>query len=242
MITPHRYQNTDVILRFLQIFALVLLISNTVVGQNTSSHKFQIYPSKENFWIVYKFSNTSNGFTTNVTTVSLDFQSGGNNNNINSPTSPSNNSSNQRTSAIASGEGSKKKFFLSYSRKDMRFAKTLKSELEKKGHIVWMDKDCIEVGENYQTAIDDAIESALAVILVMSPDAKQSEYVTYEWAFAFGSKVKVIPIMFKKTPLLSRLETIQYIDFSNKSYKPWDKLFNTLNNLKTKKAESPQSS
>jgi hypothetical protein len=32
----------------------------------------------------------------------------------------------------------------------------------------------------------------------MTPDAKASEYVTYEWAFAWGAGVRVIPIMYKE--------------------------------------------
>ena len=42
--------------------------------------------------------------------------------------------------------------------------------------------------------IDLSIKNAFALIVIMTPEAKASEYVTYEWAFAWGVVVKVIPV------------------------------------------------
>lgn len=48
---------------------------------------------------------------------------------------------------------------------------------------------------------------------------------TYEWTFALGVDVKVIPILLEPTPLHPRLEVLQHLDFSiHRSARPWDKL------------------
>ncbi len=72
--------------------------------------------------------------------------------------------------------------------------------------------------------IDLAIKDAFALIVIMTPEAKASEYVTYEWAFAWGVGVKVIPIMLKTTPLHPRLEALQYLDFTVPKSRPWERL------------------
>jgi HEAT repeat protein len=64
--------------------------------------------------------------------------------------------------------------------------------------------------------------------VVMTPKAKESEYVTYEWAFAWGAGVRVIPILLKPTELHPRLEALQYLDFTNRMARPWDKLIEAL--------------
>ena len=60
--------------------------------------------------------------------------------------------------------------------------------------------------------------------MIMTPEAKASEYVTYEWAFAWGLGIKVIPIMLRSTELHPRLEASQYLDFTNAKIRPWDRL------------------
>jgi hypothetical protein len=67
----------------------------------------------------------------------------------------------------------------------------------------------------------------------MSPEARESEYVIYEWAFAYGSKVPLIPIMLRETPLHPRLAALQYLDFTNRRARPWDRLFSNVRQPKT---------
>src|SRR6266571_9375290 len=90
--------------------------------------------------------------------------------------------------------------FISYKHEDQDFAENLIGRLEKAGFTTWADYK-ISTGEEWRTAIDLAIKNAFALIVIMTPEAKVSEYVTYEWAFAWGVGVKVIPIMLKTTPL-----------------------------------------
>lgn len=104
------------------------------------------------------------------------------------------------------------------------FAELLKLKLEKEGLSAWIDIERLPVGEDWRHEIDNAIKSAAALIVIMSPDSRQSEYVTYEWAFAWGHGTSVIPILLKETSMHPRLSSLQYLDFTNRIARPWDKL------------------
>jgi len=67
----------------------------------------------------------------------------------------------------------------------------------------------------------------------MSQAAKESEYVTYEWSYAWGKGKPVFPIMLKQTSLHPRLESLQYLNFTMKPSRPYDILFESINKLKT---------
>lgn len=116
--------------------------------------------------------------------------------------------------------------FISYQRADVEFAKTLKGELDLAGYTSWIDAESLRAGESWRKAIDSALREAGAVILIMTPNAKKSEYVTYEWAFALGADKRVIPILLQPTELHPRLEDLQYVDFSQGDN--WTKLLDEL--------------
>lgn len=116
-----------------------------------------------------------------------------------------------------------KQVFISYKHDDGDFAENVKGRLEKAGFAVWID-DSLPAGEEWRLAIDRAIRESVAVIVIMTPDARGSEYVTYEWAFALGEGKPVIPVMLRKTELHPRLEALQYLDFSQRRGRPWDTL------------------
>ena len=113
---------------------------------------------------------------------------------------------------------------------DGDFAELLKLRLEREGYQAWVDSDRLDPGNDWREELDQGIRGALLVIAVMTPDARVSEYVTYEWAFAWGYGKKVIPIMLRQTTLHPRLATLQYLDFTNRIARPWSRLFEVLAN------------
>ncbi|HYK19321.1 MAG TPA: toll/interleukin-1 receptor domain-containing protein [Pyrinomonadaceae bacterium] len=122
-----------------------------------------------------------------------------------------------------------KHIFVSYAREDRKFARQLTSRLRDSGQIPWQDLRNLRGGDSWQTAIDDALRNAEALVVVMSPQATKSQYVTYEWAFALGAGVRVIPVVKKPTKQLHpRLTNIQYIDFTTRRGTPWVKLSKAL--------------
>src|SRR4051812_48978118 len=76
----------------------------------------------------------------------------------------------------------------------------------------------------------------------MSPDAFESKYVTYEWAFALGIGIKVVPLMLEQTKLHPRLDTLQYIPFDDHFSldQAWGKLLAELKQIEISYKASPK--
>ena len=125
----------------------------------------------------------------------------------------------------------KKLVFISHCGQDGDFAELLKLQLENNGYNAWIDIERLKAGEDWRQEIDDAIKKSIAVIVVMTKEARESEYVTYEWSFGWGAETKIIPILLKQTQLHPRLESLQYFDFTNRRARPWDKLITRLSEL-----------
>jgi hypothetical protein len=106
--------------------------------------------------------------------------------------------------------------FISYARKDQSLARQIKRALGKARHAGWMDVDDLLGGLKWRPAIDKALRSARAVVVLLSPAASASEYVTFEWSFALGAGVKVVPVLIKKTKLHPRLAEIQHVNFTGR--------------------------
>lgn len=120
---------------------------------------------------------------------------------------------------------------ISHDHDDADFAELLKLKLEKHNLKAWVDSERLKIGQDWREEIDNGIENSLAVIAIMTPDARKSEYVTYEWSFAWGKGKKIFPIMLKQTQLHPRLESLQYLDFTNRTTRPWEKLINSIKEL-----------
>lgn len=107
--------------------------------------------------------------------------------------------------------------FLSYAHNIATNAtSSLIDSLEELDFVVWTDRK-ISSGEKWRDAIDNAIRECFAVIVVVTPKAVQSKYVTYEWAFAMGLDKPVFTVLIESTPIgdfHSKLEEIQYVDFT----------------------------
>jgi tetratricopeptide (TPR) repeat protein len=131
-----------------------------------------------------------------------------------------------------------KHVFISYQHDDNDFAEALIHRVEKEGFTPWIDQDSLSPGEDWREGIDQAIREAFALIVIMSPSARASEYVTYEWVFAWGCGIKVIPVMFKYTSLHPRLKSLQYLDFTNRSARPWGELMKALQGAASQTATS----
>jgi hypothetical protein len=120
--------------------------------------------------------------------------------------------------------------FISYARKDAAFVSRLTKRLKSLQLAAWRDIDALRAGEYWQEAIDKALSSAAALVVVLSPRAVKSAYVAYEWAFALGAGIKVIPIItgkIAKASIHPRLSGLQFVDFTKRG-KPWLRLIDAL--------------
>ena len=85
--------------------------------------------------------------------------------------------------------------FICYSSKDTIFADLLRMKLKEGGVEVWKDEGSIHAGDEWREAIDQGIRSADVCLVVITPSSCSSPYVTYEWSFALGRGVRVIPLL-----------------------------------------------
>ncbi|MBA3870827.1 MAG: HEAT repeat domain-containing protein [Anaerolineae bacterium] len=119
--------------------------------------------------------------------------------------------------------------FISYKHEEQDFVEMLIRQLQAAGFPVWVDTEQLRAGENWRESINAAIHDSFALILVISPDSKASQYVTYEWAYALGVGIKVIPVLLKPTEKLHpQIENLQYLDFTDSARPSWDKLLRRL--------------
>jgi len=120
--------------------------------------------------------------------------------------------------------------FISYCREDVDFAQTVEEKIKAAEFTTWRDLDT-RAGGDWRSEIDNGIKDAMAVVVVMSPQSAQSVYVSYEWAFALGAGVPVIPVLLNLaySALHPRLSTTQGIDFSGN--RAWDNLLTSLKDI-----------
>lgn len=114
---------------------------------------------------------------------------------------------------------SQRHFFISYSTADAQdFAIQLHDALEGgyPKHQAWLDKRDLKPSEKWYTQIDDAIRDCEAVLFVMTPDSvMEVSECDKEISRALSYKKTVIPIRLKECQTPYRLESLQWIDFSD---------------------------
>lgn len=106
--------------------------------------------------------------------------------------------------------------FISYSRRDEEIMRKIAFFLRDQGFKVWVDNEKLIPGTPaWEESIEIAIKNALAVIVILSPDSKNSEWVRREITYSDQFSKRVFPILIKGTEEVSlpiRLVTRQYID------------------------------
>lgn len=120
------------------------------------------------------------------------------------------------------------KVFISYSRRDADFAEVLRLRLREAGFDSWIDLEGLLAGKEWCQEIDQAIRDSTALILILTPVSRASDYVAYEWAFALGAGVEVIPLLLTATDLPPRLAALQHLDFREHASRPWPNLLSAL--------------
>lgn len=105
--------------------------------------------------------------------------------------------------------------FLSYSQRDREWATALAERLGSEGFAVWDAETELFPGDNFASKIAEALESADAMIVLVSPESLASEWVRHEIDFALGSSRlsgRLIPVIVRPTDklpwILQKLKTI----------------------------------
>ena len=137
--------------------------------------------------------------------------------------------------------------FISYSRKDQDVMRRIVRFLREQGINVWLDNEKLIPGTPiWEEEIEKAIEAASAVIVVMSPDSKNSEWVRREISLADQNRKQIFPVLVRgdeDSSITLRLITRQYVDMRENEAAGLDSLctalISYLNDVATQSPEEP---
>lgn len=106
--------------------------------------------------------------------------------------------------------------FLSYSTKDKNAADAVCAALEARGIRVWIAPRDIAPGASWAGAISEAMDGALAVVLIFSSAANDSMEIERELQLALGNNLRVIPFRIEdvkpKAALAYCIGAVQWLD------------------------------
>lgn len=106
--------------------------------------------------------------------------------------------------------------FISYSRRDTKTRHRLVEALREQGLNVWVDNEELDPGDPaWEEEIETAIIACGAVVVILSPDSKNSEWVRREISFAEQHNKRIFPVLVlgdENSALTLRLINHQFID------------------------------
>ena len=103
--------------------------------------------------------------------------------------------------------------FFSYSRDDSEFAFRLAKDLKSAGANVWLDQVDIAPGEEWDSAVEVALDQSPHMLLILSPSSVKSRNVRNEITFALNKQERIIPILYQDCEVPLQLLRVQHIDF-----------------------------
>lgn len=92
--------------------------------------------------------------------------------------------------------------FLSYSRKDTDTMQRIYQTLQEEGLRIWIDANLMDVDPSkpeWKDAIEKGIEASRSVVVILSPDAKQSDWVKRELDYAYAQHKPIFPVLVRGT-------------------------------------------
>ncbi len=101
--------------------------------------------------------------------------------------------------------------FISYSKQDIDFVRYLRALLENEGFAVWLDEMRLTPSARWWKDIEKSIDTCAAFVVVMTPDAYESDWVEREILRAENRKKPIYPVL-AAGDAWSRLANIQYED------------------------------
>lgn len=137
-------------------------------------------------------------------------------------------------------ESDTKHVFLSYSRRDLALMQRTRDALRAANVAVWTDESIAVGAPLWKDAIEKAIENAGCLLVILSPDAKQSIWVKRELDYAAAHSVPITPVLGRGTDAESvpfSLAGSQYVDLST-SFE--NNIGKAINAVKTQMGGKPE--
>jgi hypothetical protein len=101
--------------------------------------------------------------------------------------------------------------FISYSRSDQDYVDRLFAHLERAGLNPWIDRSGIDYGTRWKQVVRDAVDGCSAFVVVMTPDAEDSEWVDRELQRAQDAGKPILPLLLRGRKFFS-LADVHYED------------------------------
>jgi hypothetical protein len=121
--------------------------------------------------------------------------------------------------------------FLSYTRVDNDLMQQVKGKLLAGGIKVWTDENLIPGTQDWEDEIEKTILGAHALVAVMTPDARRSQWVNNEISFADQAGVTIFPLLGRgrlRYVTTLRLVNRQWIILNENFDREMDKLVETI--------------
>lgn len=110
------------------------------------------------------------------------------------------------------------KVFLSYAQADREVAREIAAQLSEAGLAVWDPEQELLPGAEWTSELGEALESASAFVVLISPEAMKSRSVSHEIEYALGARHlrgRLIPVIVrpaKDAPwILEKLSPLRYV-------------------------------
>ena len=106
--------------------------------------------------------------------------------------------------------------FLSYSRRDEEIMRLIAKFLRSQGIKVWVDNEKLIPGTPvWEDEVENAVRDAVAIVVILSPDSKGSEWVKREMTLADQHQKRIFPVLVRgdeNTSISLRLINRQFVD------------------------------
>lgn len=111
-----------------------------------------------------------------------------------------------------------KKVFVSHSSQDKPFVRQLCTDIAHSGHTPWLDEWEIKAGDSIPHKIEQGVEDADFVIVILSKNAIESKWVEREWYSKYwdeisSENIKVIPVLYQECKIPQLLKMKKYANF-----------------------------
>ncbi len=110
-------------------------------------------------------------------------------------------------------KNSRHRIFVSYSREDREFANWVKDSLASDTYETWIDHNNIKASQIWLLAIEAALKSCDAMVLVLSPAALKSPFVHAEYLAIINMGKPLIPVLYKECEIPFILNPIHHINY-----------------------------
>ncbi|MGI9107720.1 MAG: TIR domain-containing protein [Pyrinomonadaceae bacterium] len=119
--------------------------------------------------------------------------------------------------------------FISHSAKDKPAVRELAERLKADGLRVWLDEWEIRPGDMIGLRINQGLEQSRTLVLIMSANASESEWVTFESQTIFFSdptnrQRRFIPVRLDGAEIKGTLKQFAYVDWRGKSAEQYERL------------------